>query len=124
MIKPTTHPWNGVVTVISVLIVAESATFVLAALWHAGIPVPLGFSQPVIIPAAIVGGLCGLVLALMLYSAAKPGPGEHLSPPTFLLWRESFWGYWRRFVARQAASRISSIIASSWGCSSSPWFCW
>ena len=48
---------------ISALIVAETITFLLATLLHVGIPVPLGFTQPRIIPAAIVKGLCGIFLA-------------------------------------------------------------
>src|SRR5258708_12218427 len=42
--------------------VAEAVTFLFAALMHVGIP--LGFSEPRIIPAAIVEGLCGLLLAV------------------------------------------------------------
>jgi len=57
-----------VTTVISVLIVAETLTFLLATLLHLGIPVPLGFTQPRIIPAAIVEGLCGIFLAVSAYA--------------------------------------------------------
>src|SRR5260221_9627883 len=52
----------------SVLIVAETITFLLATLVHLGIPVPLGFTQPQIIPAAIVEGLCGIFLAVSAYA--------------------------------------------------------
>jgi hypothetical protein len=68
LIKPTTRHWNTVITVMSVLIVAEIITFLLATLVHLGIPVPLGFTQPQIIPAAIVEGLCGIFLAVSAYA--------------------------------------------------------
>ncbi len=68
LIKPTTRHWNTVITVMSVLIVAETITFLLATLLHLGIPVPLGFTQPQIIPAAIVEGLCGVFLAVSAYA--------------------------------------------------------
>ena len=64
MIEATTRRWNTVVTVISVLIVLEAITFLLAALLHVGVQFPLGFSEPRIIPAAIVEGLCGLFLTV------------------------------------------------------------
>jgi len=65
MMKTTARSFTPVVTLISVLMVAEAVTFLLAALLHLG--VPLGFSEPRIIPAAIVEGLCGLFLAVSLY---------------------------------------------------------
>jgi len=64
MMKTSTGSFTPVVTVITVLMVAEAVTFLLAALLHLGIP--LGFSEPRIIPAAIVEGLCGLFLAVSL----------------------------------------------------------
>jgi hypothetical protein len=66
MMKTTTRSFTTVVTVITVLMVAEAVTFLLAALLHLGIP--LGFSEPHIIPAAIVEGLCGLLLAVSAYA--------------------------------------------------------
>jgi hypothetical protein len=66
MMKTTTRSFPAVVTVISMLMVAEAVTFLLAALLHLGIP--LGFSEPRIIPAAIVEGLCGLFLAVSTYA--------------------------------------------------------
>ena len=68
MIKTTTRRWTPIVTVISVLIVAEAVTFLLAALLHIGIPIPLGFSEHQIIPAAIVEGLCWLFLSVSAYA--------------------------------------------------------
>src|SRR5260370_26321869 len=62
MMKTTTRSFTTVVTMITVLMVAEAVTFLFAALMHVGIP--LGFSEPRIIPAAIVEGLCGLLLAV------------------------------------------------------------
>ena len=68
MIETTTRRWTTVVTVISALIVVEAITFLLATLLHLGIPIPLGFSEPRIIPAAIVEGLCALLLSLSAYA--------------------------------------------------------
>jgi len=67
MSETTTHRWSIVVIVISVLMVLETITFLLAALVHLGIQFPLGFSEPRIIPAAIVEGLCGVFLAVGTY---------------------------------------------------------
>ena len=64
--KTTTRSFTPVVTVIIVLMVAEAVTFLLAALLHLGIP--LGLSEPRIIPAAIVEGVCGLFLAVSTYA--------------------------------------------------------
>jgi fluoride ion exporter CrcB/FEX len=66
MMKTTTRSFTTIVTVITVLMVGEAVTFLLAALMHLGIP--LGFSEPRIIPAAIVEGLCGLLLAVSTYA--------------------------------------------------------
>ncbi len=66
MMKTTTRSFTPVVTLITVLMVAEAVTFLLAALLHLGIP--LGFSEPRILPAAIVEGLCGLFLAVSTYA--------------------------------------------------------
>ncbi len=68
MSETTTRSWTTVVTVISVLIVAEAITFLLAALVHLGIEFPLGFAEPRIIPAAIVEGLCAIFLAVSAYA--------------------------------------------------------
>ena len=68
MMKSTTHRWSPIVTAISILIIAEAITFLLAALLHVGVPIPLGFSEPQIIPAAVVEGLCGLLLAVSVYA--------------------------------------------------------
>ena len=57
-----------VVTVISVLMVLEAITFLLAAMLHLGVQFPLGFSEPQIIPATIVEGLCGIFLAVGAYA--------------------------------------------------------
>ena len=57
-----------VTTVIGVLIVIEAITFLLAALTHLGIPFPLGLTEPRIIPATIVEGLCGIFLMVSAYA--------------------------------------------------------
>ncbi|MGH7563907.1 MAG: hypothetical protein ACREK5_05745 [Gemmatimonadota bacterium] len=42
----------------------EAVGFLIAALLHLGVPLPVGFSEPVILPAAIAEGLIGLFLAI------------------------------------------------------------
>jgi fluoride ion exporter CrcB/FEX len=64
--KTTTRSFTTIVTVITVLMMAEAVTFLLAALLQLGIP--LGLSEPRIIPAAIVEGVCGLFLAVSTYA--------------------------------------------------------
>ncbi len=63
-----TNRGSTVVTVIGVLMVLEAITFLLAAMLHLGIQFPLGFSEPQIIPATIVEGLCGIFLAVGAYA--------------------------------------------------------
>ncbi|HLX39665.1 MAG TPA: hypothetical protein VKR42_03995 [Ktedonobacteraceae bacterium] len=66
MIETSTRRWTTIVKVISVLIVAETASFLLASLLHMGIQ--LGFSEPPNSAAAIVEGLCGIFLAVSTYA--------------------------------------------------------
>ena len=68
MNETTSRRWPAVVTAISVLIVGEAITFLLAALLHLGIQFPPGFAEPQIIPATIVEGLCGIFLAVSAYA--------------------------------------------------------
>ncbi|HVB60875.1 MAG TPA: hypothetical protein VNE61_06735, partial [Ktedonobacteraceae bacterium] len=63
MIETTTRRWPPVVTVISVLIVVEAVSFLVASLLHAGVQFPLGIAEPRNEAAAIVEGLCGIFLA-------------------------------------------------------------
>lgn len=68
MIKPTIRRWPPIVTAISVLTIGETISFLLASLLHLGIPIWPGFSEPRLIPATIVEGLCGLFLGVGLYT--------------------------------------------------------
>ncbi len=68
MSETKSNRWTTVVTVIGVLMILEAITFLLAALLHLGIQFPLGFSEPQIIPATIVEGLCGIFLAVGAYA--------------------------------------------------------
>ena len=68
MIETTTRRWTTVVRVISVLIVAEAISFLLASLLHMGVQFPLGISEPPNRYAAIVEGLCGLFLSVSAYA--------------------------------------------------------
>jgi hypothetical protein len=64
---PHIHQRNGIATTIGILSALYAATFLLGALLHLGIRIPLGFAmveEPVIIPATIVEGLCGTALAI------------------------------------------------------------
>jgi len=63
----TGNRWNAVAvvyTLIRVLLVLEVVVFALAAMAHAGVPLPIGISEPVIAPAAIVEGLISLFIAV------------------------------------------------------------
>ena len=71
MIEPTTHRNTGVATVVGVLSVLYAATFLLGALLHLGVQVPLVFAvlaEPRILPATVVEGLCGLGLAVAAFA--------------------------------------------------------
>jgi hypothetical protein len=73
VMKTIARSFPIIVTVISVLMVGEAMTFLLAALLHLRISLPLGFSEPRILPAAIMEGLCGLLLAVSAYAVfARP----------------------------------------------------
>ena len=68
MSKNTNRNYRAIVMVMSALIVGEIITFLLASLLHLGIGLPLGFSEPRLIPAAIGEGFCGLVLVVGAYA--------------------------------------------------------
>lgn len=68
MMATTARRRPAVVTLITVLIVGETVTFLLASLLHLGVPIPLGFTQPQLIAAAIVEGLIWLFLSVSLYA--------------------------------------------------------
>ncbi len=58
-------------TTIGILAVLYALTFLLGALLHLGVRIPLGFTvlaEPRIFPATIVEGLCGLSLATGAYA--------------------------------------------------------
>jgi hypothetical protein len=60
-----------------VLVPGAAATFVLAAVLHLGVPLPLGvltLREPRIVPATIVEGLAGIVLALSSYAQLTGKP--------------------------------------------------
>jgi hypothetical protein len=72
MIENTTHRWNLIVTIITILMIGEAITFLLAALLHIGILTPPGFSEPHIVAAAIVEGLCWLFLSVGVSTMFAP----------------------------------------------------
>src|SRR5438876_12372425 len=47
-----------------VLALVEGVSFLFMSTLHTGVFSPLGFSEPVIVPATIVEGLCGTVLVI------------------------------------------------------------
>jgi hypothetical protein len=69
--ETTTRPRSMVATAVGMLAVLYAITFLLGALLHLGVRIPLGFAvlaEPRIIPATIVEGLCGLGLAVGAYA--------------------------------------------------------
>ena len=64
----TNNGQNVVATALRVLVVLETLVFAIAALLHAGVPLPVGIAEPVIIPAAIVEGLITLFFAVSAYA--------------------------------------------------------
>ena len=69
--QTTIQQKNGIATAIGVLSAVYSATFFLGAFLHLGVKVPLGFAaieEPVILPATIVEGTCGTVLAVAAFA--------------------------------------------------------
>ncbi len=72
MIETTAHRRSGTRTAIRVLVVFDAVTFLLAALLHLGVRIPLAFTvlaEPGIRDAAIVEGLAGLIFAVAVYAA-------------------------------------------------------
>jgi hypothetical protein len=69
--RPDVYRRNGIATAIGVLSAVYAATFFFGALLHLGVRVPLGFvvvEEPVILPATIVEGMCGGVLAVAAFA--------------------------------------------------------
>ena len=119
MIETTAHRGSMLVTVISALMVVETLTFLLAALSHLGIQFLPGFSEPRIIPAAIVEGLCGVFLAVATYGVFVRkiwAWGVALAAHIFAV-GVSCWGslplHW---ASVRALRRTPCIIESSWWC--------
>ena len=71
MTEITERPPPAVATTLRVLVPLEALTFLLGALLHLGVRIPLGFAvlaEPQIIDATIVEGLCGLFLAVSAFA--------------------------------------------------------
>jgi hypothetical protein len=72
MIEATTRRNTAAARVIGVLAALYAVTFLIGALLHLGLRIPVGFAilaEPRIVPATIVEGLCGLFLAAGSYAA-------------------------------------------------------
>jgi hypothetical protein len=70
--EATTRRRVTLATAVGILAVLYAVTFLVGALLHLGVRIPLGFTvlaEPRIVPATIVEGLCGLVLAVGAYAA-------------------------------------------------------
>jgi hypothetical protein len=77
--QPDIHRRNGIATAIGILSAVYAATFFFGALLHLGVRVPLGFTvveEPVILPAAIVEGLCGTALAVAAFTVLASRNGS------------------------------------------------
>jgi hypothetical protein len=59
---------------IRALVIAEAMVFTLAALLHAGVPVPLGFTEPPLLAAMIVEGLiaAGFIVSTVALFTRRP----------------------------------------------------
>ena len=70
--EATPHRRTTLATMIGVLAALYAVTFLLGALLHLGVRIPLGLAvlaEPRILPATVVEGLCGLFLAVGAYAA-------------------------------------------------------
>lgn len=65
---------NGVATAVGVLMVVEGVVFVLAALLHAGVQLPLGIDEPRIIAAMIVEGVIGIAFFVAAWAVFANRP--------------------------------------------------
>src|SRR5437870_1531466 len=68
MIRTAKGSEATIATIIRGLVVLEAIVFFLAALMHLGVALPVGFTEPVIIPAAIVEGLIALFMVVSAYA--------------------------------------------------------
>ncbi|MGH7558744.1 MAG: hypothetical protein ACREMD_13380 [Gemmatimonadota bacterium] len=55
---------GALAAVLPLLVGLEAVGFLIAAIIHLGVPLPVGFTEPVILPAAIAEALIGLFLAI------------------------------------------------------------
>ena len=58
----------AVAALIRVLLVLEAGLFAVASLLHAGVRLPVGFTEPVIVAAAIAEGLIALIFAIAAFA--------------------------------------------------------
>lgn len=71
MIEPANRNRDATVVAVGVISALEALTFLIGALLHLGVEIPLGFvvlEEPRIFPAVIVESLCGLFLAVVAYT--------------------------------------------------------
>jgi hypothetical protein len=75
--EATPHRRTTMATTIGVLAALYAITFILGAVLHLGVRIPVGFAalaEPRIFPATIVEGLCGLFLAVGAYVTLSSKP--------------------------------------------------
>ena len=68
---PDNYRRNGIAAAIGILSAVYAATFFFGALLHLGVTIPLGFAvveEPIILPATIVEGLCGVALTVAAFA--------------------------------------------------------
>jgi hypothetical protein len=59
---------SGLGSAIGVIVVLEAITFLIAALLHGGVEIPIGIVEPVIVPAMIVEGIIGIAFAAAAFT--------------------------------------------------------
>jgi hypothetical protein len=77
MTTPTAPRRASVASVLGVLALVYAVTFAIGSLLHRGVRIPLGFAlltEPRILPATIVEGICALALAVAAYSLLARRP--------------------------------------------------
>jgi hypothetical protein len=68
MTRNAARQLSGLGRVIGVIVLLEALTFLIAALLHAGVAIPVGITEPVILPALIAEGIIGIALAAAAYT--------------------------------------------------------
>jgi hypothetical protein len=68
MMVDTNTRGSAFVTALQILVLLEAIVFFIGALLHLGVHVPVGFTEPRIIPATIVESIIGIAFAVAAYA--------------------------------------------------------